>query len=81
MAATWAWCQSVCVGLLACTGTALIMLFALVNDVAVIGTVLVGAIAAGKAVTMSALGMLGILTRGPFVSRFGGPTAPARRWR
>ena len=60
---------SLCVGLLPCTGASLIMLFALANHMVVIGTALVGAIAAGMAVTMAALGGLAILTRGAIVAR------------
>ena len=63
---------SFCVGLVPCTGAVLILLFALANDMFVVGTLLVVAIAAGMAVTMSALGVLGILTRGAVVSRWGG---------
>jgi ABC-type nickel/cobalt efflux system permease component RcnA len=61
---------SVCVGLVPCTGAVLIMLFALANDMLVTGTLLVVAIAAGMAVTMSALGMVGIVSRAAVVSRW-----------
>jgi ABC-type nickel/cobalt efflux system permease component RcnA len=67
---------SVCVGLVPCTGAVLILLFALANDMLVIGTIMVVAIATGMAVTMSALGVLGILTRGALVSRWGGRGYP-----
>ena len=63
---------SFCVGLVPCTGAVLIMLFALANDMLIAGTAMVAAIAAGMAVTMSALGMVGILTRGAVVSRWSG---------
>jgi ABC-type nickel/cobalt efflux system permease component RcnA len=46
------------------------MLFALANNMLVTGTVMVVAIAAGMAVTMSALGVISILTRGAVVSRW-----------
>jgi ABC-type nickel/cobalt efflux system permease component RcnA len=61
---------ALCVGLVPCTGAVVIMLFALANDMLVTGTVMVVAIAAGMAVTMSALGVIGILTRGAVVSRW-----------
>ena len=61
---------SVCVGLAPCTGSVLIMLFALANNMLITGTLLVAAIAAGMAVTMSALGVAGILSRGAIVSRW-----------
>ena len=61
---------ALCVGLVPCTGAVVIMLFALANDMLITGTVLVVAIAAGMAVTMSALGGIGILTRGAVVSRW-----------
>jgi len=61
---------SVSVGLVPCTGALLIMLFALANDMVFTGTVMVSAIAAGMAVTMSVLGLLGILARWLVLSRF-----------
>jgi ABC-type nickel/cobalt efflux system permease component RcnA len=61
---------SLCVGLVSCTGAVVIMLFALANNMLVTGTVMVVAIAAGMAVTMSALGVISILTRGAVVSRW-----------
>ena len=61
---------SFCVGLVPCTGAVLIMLFALANDMLVTGTLMVVAIAAGMAVTMSALGVVGILSREAVVSRW-----------
>lgn len=48
------------VGLVPCTGALLVMLFALANDMVFTGTVMVAAIAAGMAVTMSVLGILEI---------------------
>jgi ABC-type nickel/cobalt efflux system permease component RcnA len=57
------------------------MLFALANDMLLIGTLMVLAIAAGMAVTMSALGIVGILSRGAVVARWPtgghGPSAAA----
>ena len=61
--------MSVSVGLVPCTGALLIMLFALANDMVVTGTMMVGAIAVGMAVTMSILGLLGILARRVVLSR------------
>ena len=61
---------SICVGLVPCTGAILVMLFALANDMLITGTAMVVAIAAGMAVTMSALGVVGILSRGAVVSRW-----------
>ena len=60
---------SFCVGLVPCTGAILIMLFALANDMVFTGTVMVAAIAAGMAVTMSVLGIVGILARQVVLSR------------
>jgi ABC-type nickel/cobalt efflux system permease component RcnA len=57
------------VGLVPCTGALLVMLFALANDMVFTGTVMVAAIAAGMAVTMSVLGVLSILARGALLSR------------
>jgi ABC-type nickel/cobalt efflux system permease component RcnA len=57
------------VGLVPCTGALLVMLFALANDMVLTGTVMVAAIAAGMAVTMSVLGVLSILARGALLSR------------
>jgi len=52
-----------------CTGALLVMLFALANDMVFTGTMMVAAIAAGMAVTMSVLGILAILARGAVLSR------------
>jgi ABC-type nickel/cobalt efflux system permease component RcnA len=60
---------SFCVGLVPCTGALLVMLFALANDMVFAGTMMVAAIAAGMAVTMSALGVLSILARSAVLSR------------
>jgi nickel/cobalt exporter len=57
------------VGLVPCTGALLIMLFALANDMVLTGTVMVASIAMGMAVTMSVLGILGILARWVVLSR------------
>ena len=64
---------SFCAGLVPCTGALLVMLFALANDMVLTGTVMVAAMAAGMAVTMSVLGVLSILARGAILSRMESP--------
>ncbi len=59
------------VGLVPCTGALLIMLFALANNMVFAGSLMVAAIAAGMAVTMSVLGILGILARSVVLSSLG----------
>ncbi|HZA67771.1 MAG TPA: hypothetical protein VE592_12510, partial [Geminicoccaceae bacterium] len=54
---------SVGVGLVPCTGSVLIMLYALANDILYAGVLLVAAIAAGMAITMGALGILSVVAR------------------
>jgi nickel/cobalt exporter len=51
------------VGLVPCTGSVLILLYAMANDILYAGMLLVGAIAAGMALTMGALGLLSVLAR------------------
>ncbi len=51
------------VGLVPCTGSLLILLFALANDKLVTGLLLVAAIAAGMAVSMGALGLASVAAR------------------
>ncbi|HEX5795220.1 MAG TPA: hypothetical protein VFY19_05240 [Geminicoccaceae bacterium] len=51
------------VGLVPCTGAVLILLYAMANDILYAGMLLVGAIAAGMALTMGALGLLSVLAR------------------
>jgi nickel/cobalt exporter len=58
-------------GLVPCTGALLIMLFALANNMVFAGSIMVAAIAAGMAVTMSVLGILGILARRVVLSGLG----------
>ncbi len=60
---------SFCVGLVPCTGALLIMLFAVANNLVFAGSLMVASIAIGMAITMSALGILGILARQALVSR------------
>jgi ABC-type nickel/cobalt efflux system permease component RcnA len=54
---------SVGVGLIPCTGALLVMLYAVANEMIPTGMVLILAIAAGMAITMSGLGVLTILAR------------------
>jgi nickel/cobalt transporter (NicO) family protein len=51
------------VGLVPCTGAVLILLYAMANDILLAGIMLVGAIAAGMAVTMGALGIVSVVAR------------------
>jgi nickel/cobalt transporter (NicO) family protein len=57
------------VGLVPCTGSMLILLYAMANDILLAGMVLVSAIAAGMAITMGALGLLSIVARQAVASR------------
>ena len=50
-------------GSVPCTGAILVMLFALANDIVGTGVILVAAISAGMAITMSAFGVVSILFR------------------
>jgi nickel/cobalt transporter (NicO) family protein len=59
------------VGLVPCTGSMLILLYAMANDILLAGMVLVAAIAAGMAITMGALGLLSIVARQAVASRLG----------
>jgi nickel/cobalt exporter len=51
------------VGLVPCTGAVLILLYAIANDILFAGVLLVVAIAAGMAITMSMLGILSVVAR------------------
>jgi ABC-type nickel/cobalt efflux system permease component RcnA len=57
------------VGLVPCTGAVLILLYAMANDILYAGMLLVGAIAAGMALTMGALGLLSVLARRTVAAR------------
>jgi nickel/cobalt transporter (NicO) family protein len=57
------------VGLVPCTGSMLILLYAMANDILLAGMLLVAAIAAGMAITMGALGLLSIVARQAVASR------------
>lgn len=54
---------SMAVGAIPCTGAILVLLYALANDILFEGVILVAAISAGMAFTMSLLGVLSILFR------------------
>jgi nickel/cobalt exporter len=56
-------------GLAPCTGSIMVMLFALANDVLWAGIVMVAAIAAGMAVTIFALGLLALWGRAQILKR------------
>jgi ABC-type nickel/cobalt efflux system permease component RcnA len=57
------------VGLVPCTGAILILLYAMANDILYAGMLLVGAIAAGMAITMGALGLLSVIARRAVAAR------------
>lgn len=63
------------VGLVPCTGSLLILLWALANDMLLAGLALVGAIALGMAITMGGLGLLSVWTRGFVLDRLVGSRA------
>ncbi|HSA82625.1 MAG TPA: hypothetical protein VLE23_17545, partial [Geminicoccaceae bacterium] len=54
---------SIGVGLVPCTGSVLILLYAMANDILYAGMLLVTAIAAGMALTMGGLGILSVVAR------------------
>ena len=54
---------AVIAGLVPCTGAILVMLFALANDILLFGIILVAAISAGMALTMSTIGAFTVLFR------------------
>jgi ABC-type nickel/cobalt efflux system permease component RcnA len=57
-------------GLVPCTGAILVMLFAIANDILVSGIAMVAAIGVGMALTMTALGLLGMGGRRLLLSRW-----------
>jgi nickel/cobalt transporter (NicO) family protein len=61
---------SVAVGLLPCTGAALIMLYAMANDILWAGIAMVSAIAVGMTVTMTTLGIAGMSARAALLRRW-----------
>lgn len=63
---------SIGVGLIPCTGSVLILLYAFANDILWAGLLLVGMVALGMAVTMGALGLLSVLARRLVVARLPG---------
>jgi nickel/cobalt transporter (NicO) family protein len=60
------------VGLVPCTGSVLILLYAFANDILWAGLALVAAVAAGMAVTMGALGLASVAARRLLVARLAG---------
>ncbi len=58
------------VGLVPCTGSLLILLWALANDILAAGLALVAAIALGMAITMGGLGLASVWARGFVLDRF-----------
>jgi ABC-type nickel/cobalt efflux system permease component RcnA len=51
------------VGLVPCTGSLLILLYAIANDMLLVGLALVAAIALGMAITMGGLGLVSVWAR------------------
>ncbi|MDJ0947586.1 MAG: hypothetical protein QNJ94_01565 [Alphaproteobacteria bacterium] len=70
---------SLAVGTIPCTGALLILLYALANDMLLQGVLLVVAISAGMAVTMSVLGILSIVARRLVTARLGRESVTAGR--
>jgi ABC-type nickel/cobalt efflux system permease component RcnA len=66
-------------GLAPCTGSIMVMLFALANDVLWAGVVMVAAIAAGMAVTIFALGLLALWGRAQILKRMDA-ASPRTMW-
>ena len=68
------------VGLVPCTGAVLILLYAMANDILYAGMLLVGAIAAGMAITMGALGLLSVVARRTVAARVAAGGSGERRF-
>jgi ABC-type nickel/cobalt efflux system permease component RcnA len=68
------------VGLVPCTGAVLILLYAMANDILYAGMLLVGAIAAGMAITMGALGLMSVLARRTVAARIAAGRQGERRF-
>ena len=67
------------VGLVPCTGSVLILLYAMANDILYAGMMLVMAIAAGMAITMGGLGLLSVVARRVIATRLeAGPAGEGR---
>lgn len=66
------------VGLVPCTGSVLILLYAVANDILPAGLLLVGAIAAGMAITMGGLGVLTVVARQAVAARVEGGSGGGR---
>ena len=65
---------SIGVGLVPCTGSVLILLYAMANDILYAGMLLVTAIAAGMALTMGGLGILSVVARRALAGRVAAST-------
>jgi nickel/cobalt transporter (NicO) family protein len=70
---------SIGVGLVPCTGSMLILLYAMANDILYAGMMLVTAIAAGMAITMGGLGLLSVVARRVVAARLEAGTGGAGR--
>jgi ABC-type nickel/cobalt efflux system permease component RcnA len=68
---------AVAAGFVPCTGAILILTFAFANGILLSGLLMVGAIAAGMALTLGGLGLLSMAAHRQIVGRIGGP---ALRW-
>ena len=62
---------SLMVGVVPCTGAILVMLFALANDIVLMGVLVVAAISVGMAATMASLGMASVWLRRSVLERSG----------
>ncbi len=62
---------SLMVGVVPCTGAILVMLFALANDIVLMGVLVVAAISVGMAATMASLGMVSVWLRRSVLERSG----------
>jgi nickel/cobalt exporter len=65
---------SIGVGLVPCTGSVLILLYAMANDILYAGMLLVAAIAAGMAITMGGLGIVSVVARRAVAGRVAAST-------
>jgi ABC-type nickel/cobalt efflux system permease component RcnA len=63
------------VGLVPCTGSLMVMLFAMANGMLALGLAVVAAIGSGMALTMAGLGLASVLARGYVAERLSGPAA------
>ena len=66
------------VGLVPCTGAILVMLYALANNIVLAGVLVVASIGVGMALTMAALGLLGMVARRAVMARLEGGAGRGR---